>query len=115
MSKPINPLDVLKILQCVRLYSSPDKRVIKKHIAHYLGIPYTTTTDRQIRDAVTQLRKDGHPICSTSGKSGYWYDPASVPIVIADMRSRIVDMSETIRALEKGFIPDQPTQMMLGM
>ena len=95
-----------KVLECIQLYRSPDKRVTKRTIAYYLNLPYSNShnnaVDRQIRDAVTELRKQGHPICSNAGKSGYWYDPQSVEIVIADYESRIIDMSETVRALRHG-------------
>ena len=102
MTKPSNSLNIEKVLECISLYRDPDKRVSKKMIAYYLRIPYNTTTDRQIRDSVTELRKQGHPICSNAGKSGYWYDPQSISIVIADYESRIIDMSETVRALRHG-------------
>lgn len=93
-----------RVLTFIRLYPSPDKRVTKRTIAYYLNLPYSNShnnaVDRQIRDA--ELRKQGHPICSNAGKSGYWYDPQSVEIVIADYESRIIDMSETVRALRHG-------------
>lgn len=101
-TKPSNSLNIDKVLECISLYRDPDKRVSKKMIAYYLRIPYNTTTDRNIRDSVTELRKQGHPICSNAGKGGYWYDPDSVSIVIADYQSRIADMSETVRALKRG-------------
>ena len=90
----------------IKLYTTPDKRATKKMIAWYLRLPHTDNhsdaVDRAIRDAVTELRKAGEPIISTAGAAGYWFDPSSVPIIVADMRSRIIDMSETIRALERG-------------
>jgi hypothetical protein len=84
-------------------------------IAAALHLPYTNSqndpVDRGIRDAIAQLRKVGHPIINKCGKAGYWYDPASVGIVIADMRSRIIDMSDTIRAMERGYMPNKAVQM----
>ena len=108
------PEDVLEYL---RLFRYPDKRATKRMIANYLELPYSNShnnqVDRKIRDMVTELRKQGYPIISTSGKSGYWYDPDSVGIIIADMRSRIIDMSETVRALERGYMPERARQMEL--
>ena len=97
----VNPDSVLAI---IRRYTA-DNRVTKAQIATLLGLPYRKSNndpvDRAIRDAVTELKKRGEPICSTSGSAGYWYDPAGVDIVIADYKSRIADMSETVRALER--------------
>ena len=94
------------VLECIKLYTTPDKRATKKMIAWYLRLPHTDNhsdaVDRAIRDAVTELRKAGEPIISTAGAAGYWFDPSSVPIIVADMRSRIIDMSETISAMERG-------------
>ena len=95
-----------KVLECIRLYRDPNHRATKRMIAYYLDLPYSNShndqIDRQIRDAITQLRKQGEPIISTSGKAGYWYDRASIDIVIAYLESRIRDMSETVRALRRG-------------
>lgn len=106
-----------KVLECVKLYRSPDKRATKKMIAWYLRLPYTDNhsdaVDRAIRDAVTELRKRGEPVISTAGAAGYYYDHASVPVIVADMRSRIADMSETIRALERGTQPAGTRQLEL--
>lgn len=101
--KPSNSFNIDKVLECIQLYTGPDKRVTKRMIAYYQRMPYTDTTKRQIRDAVSTLRKMGHPICSsTKGNNGYWYDRQSVDEVIADYQSRIADMSETVRALRHG-------------
>lgn len=95
-----------KVLEYVRLYRDSKCRVTKQMIAHYLRLPYSNNhnnpTDRMIRDTITELRKQGHPICSEAGKAGYWYSPESVSVIIADYKSRIIDMSETVRALERG-------------
>ena len=104
-----------KVLECIKLYTTPDKRATKKMIAWYMRLPHTDNhsdaVDRSIRDAVTELRKRGEPIISTAGKAGYWFDPSSVPIIVADMRSRIIDMSETVKALRKGVTVREAVQM----
>jgi len=99
----INPNDVLSVIR----QHTQDKPATKRLIAQRLGLPYRNThsnaVDRAIRDTVTKLRKQGHPIISTTGgKAGYWYDPDSVDMLIADYTSRIADMSDTVRALRRG-------------
>ena len=117
--KSANPLDIQRVLEVVQKYHDPTKRITKSMIATALHLPYSNShnngVDRSIRDAVTELRKLGHPICSTAGAAGYWYDPASVGIVTADMRSRIINMSETIRAMERGYVPNEVVQMRLSV
>lgn len=105
------------VLECIKLYTTPDKRATKKMIAWYMRLPHTDNhsdaVDRAIRDAVTELRKRGEPIISTAGKAGYWYDPHSVEVIIADYESRIIDMSETVRALERGALQTGVRQLEL--
>jgi hypothetical protein len=113
----MNALDIDKVLECVQLYTTPQVRCTKAMIAYYLRLPYSNShnnpTDRAIRDAITELRKRGHPVCSETGKAGYWYSRDSVEVIIADYRSRIIDMSETVRALERGWQPERARQMEL--
>lgn len=114
----MNSIDPSKVLECVQLYNSPQVRCTKQMIAYYLRLPYSNShnnpTDRAIRDAITELRKQGHPICAEAGKAGYWYSRDSVEVIIADYRSRIIDMSETVRALERGYMPERPHQLELA-
>ena len=111
----MNAINSDVVLECVKRYTTTDKRITKSGIAAYLKLPYSNShnnqTDRAIRDAITELRKQGHPICSEAGRAGYWYDPASVDVIIADYRSRIIDMSETVRALERGYKTREAVQM----
>lgn len=102
-TKPTTPADLsAKVLECIRLYTDPDTRIRKEYIASYCGLEWSDTVDRQIRDAVNKLRKQGHPIISSAGQAGYWYDPQAIDTLIADYQSRIADMSETVRALKRG-------------
>jgi len=90
-----------KVLECIQLYRTPQIRALKKNIASYCGLDYTSTTDRNIRDAVSELRDRGEPIISESGRAGYYYSRADVDIVRAELLSRIAKMSKTVRALER--------------
>jgi hypothetical protein len=61
------------------------------------------TFDRKVRATIAQLRKEGHLICSSSGEGGYYlartrgeYDEFSS----GEYRAKIVDMSETLRAMD---------------
>ncbi len=109
----INPDDVLDI---IKLYAK-EHRATKKVIANRLRLPYANThnnpVDRAIRDAVTELRKRGEPVCSDSGTAGYYYDPKAIDRTIADYKSRIIDLSETVRALERGRVKSEIRQLEL--
>lgn len=60
----------------------------------------TSLNVREVRSAVSKLRKDGHPICIAKDGSGYWYGTRSEykATVIRDYYSRIADMVETVNA-----------------
>ncbi len=94
-----------RVLTFIRLYPSPEKRATKRMIAAYLGLPYSNShnnlVDRKIRNAVTELRKMGEPVCSDSGRAGYWYSYADLDIIIADLKSRGREMFDTASVLER--------------
>jgi len=105
-----------RVLQVINnIHPTQTNRLSREAISMAIYDHFDTSTDRKIRDAINELRKLGHPIISSADKAGYWFDPASVGVVIADLRSRIADMSDTIRALEKGYMPEKPEQMSLGV
>jgi hypothetical protein len=103
---------VLRVILDVR--PTIDNRLTKAVISREVFGEVTQTTTRKVRDAVNELRKQGHPIISTTdGTPGYWYDQNDVNVIIGDYQSRIVDMSDTIRALKRG--PEKVTQMELAI
>jgi hypothetical protein len=65
------------------------------------------TNERQARSTIVDLRKHGHLICSSSGEGGYFiaqsqdeYDEFAQ----VEYRSKIIDMSETLRAMDEGAV-----------
>jgi len=88
------------------LRAQPKTMLRKEDIAIYCGCEYDGTIDRYVRIVVNRLRDEGWPIVSTSGQAGYSYDPDRVGEIIADLESRIIDMSATIRALRRGHVQD---------
>jgi hypothetical protein len=50
-----------------------DKRVSKAWLSDMIFGKYTTTTDRQIRDAVAELQETGELIVTDSDEGGYFY------------------------------------------
>ena len=109
----INPDDVLAVIK----QHTAEYRATKRMIAQSLGLPYANThnnaVDRSIRDAVTELRKRGEPVCSDSGTAGYYYSSEGISHTIADYKSRIIDLSETVRALERGRVNAEIRQLEL--
>ncbi len=79
-----------------------EHRITKEMLAVRIYGYYNPTVDRNVRDSIKELRDNGYPIISTSGKAGYYYDENSVDAIIADYSSRIAQMSRTIKALRKG-------------
>lgn len=58
-------------------------------------------TDKQLRNVITVLRQDNHPICSSS--LGYWYskDPDDLVKTLHRMRAQISNMTKSIKGLHR--------------
>jgi hypothetical protein len=89
--------------------------IISLHIGrdHAIGGQALTTTagllgfpcqDRQVREAIKQLRRDGHLIGSAAGDNGGYFLIAShqefEDFASSTFRAQIVDMSETLKAMQ---------------
>lgn len=88
-----------------------EHRITKEALAVRIYGYYNPTVDRNVRDSIKELRDNGYPIISTSGKAGYYYDENSVDAIIADYSSRIAQMSRTIKALRRGRKDKEMMQM----
>ena len=73
--------------------------------SRYLALQFCTT-DRKVRAAIHQLRNQGHPICSSVGKSSGFYWPRSMreykEFRHRDYQSRINKMEKTRDAMDMG-------------
>lgn len=60
------------------------------------------TTQRGIRALVTELRKEGYPVCSSN--SGYWYseDPEDIEKTVARMEAQMDKMEQAVAGLKAG-------------
>ena len=84
-----------KVLRCVKLYHS-DMRATRDIITAYTG-----ASDRQVRMAIEELRSNGEPIISDSGKPGYYYSPEDVQVIQAELRARAYKLLSTAAAMEQ--------------
>ena len=59
-------------------------------------------TQRGIRLLVTELRKEGYPVCSSN--SGYWYseDPEDINKTVSRMEAQIEKMAQAVAGLKTG-------------
>ena len=59
-------------------------------------------TQRGIRALVTDLRKEGYPVCSSN--SGYWYseDPEDIEKTVARMEAQMDKMEQAVAGLKAG-------------
>ena len=59
--------------------------------------------EREVREAVTELRKMGYNVASNSGKKGYWLGSEEDKLrTVREYRSRAREMLEIADAIEKG-------------
>ena len=62
-------------------------------------------SDRSLRRAVNELRKNGYNVASNSDTKGYWYgDEEDKERTIKDLRARAAELRQTALALEH--VPD---------
>lgn len=71
-------------------------------MVHQLGI---NAHERQVREEIKELRRQGHLICSAPGESGgYWMAANRMELERfgqQEFEAKIIDMSETWRAMQK--------------
>lgn len=58
-------------------------------------------SDREVREIITALRKEGYPICSSSAFGGYWIgSPEEIKRTIAEYRARGIECLNTAMVME---------------
>jgi len=103
------PDDVIYLLR-----TRPKEFISRAQLLKECGLPNTDSNDRYLREAIRLLRKDGQPIVSSSGQAGYSFDPDQVDVIIAELESRIIDLSATIKALRRGRVKDEQMKLEIG-
>ena len=88
-----------------------DNRIPKNELIIKVMGKVTTTTDRQVRDAIADLQTQDYPILSDSGEGGYWIasNNREADSYLAELNSRIARISAKragiIRGLNRSFGP----------
>ncbi len=105
----LDPGLVRATLSVLRFHAGKQNAITKPNLLADLrrlgftgGLTYTTA-ERQVRAAIKELRNMGHLVCSSSGDGGYymaqdWQEFDE--FIEVELRSKIIDMSQTMRALE---------------
>ena len=90
-----NQRAVLRILQGTYCWITDDE------IANSMGLP--PSGERSVRLIIRDLRREGYPIASESGRGYKWADrdPKAITNTIADLRSRANDLNQTADAMER--------------
>lgn len=85
--------------EVLNLLYSTDKPMTRGTLCEKLGVG-----DRQLRAAISDLRKEGYAVVSTSGRKGYYMAKTAndVELVIREYRSKALDMLKTMHTLIKG-------------
>lgn len=73
------------------------QKVTREELSRCLGI-----NDRAVRQAISELRREGYNICSDSSGSGYWLgSPEETRKTIAQYRRRAITCLKTAIDMEK--------------
>jgi len=89
------------------------KRISREAISMLIYEHFDTSTDRKIRDAITELCIQGHPICATSDIQGYFiastYQEAEQ--CITELRSRSDVYNQKIEGIKRGLLNQPKPEM----
>ena len=102
---------VLQVIQDAR--PTLDRRISREAISMRIYEHFDTSTDRKIRDAITELCIQGHSICATSDVPGYYlaktYQEAEQ--CIAELRSRSDVYNQKIEGIKRGLLNQPKPEM----
>jgi hypothetical protein len=93
------------ILRVLEFYIGRTNSIGRGDLVAAIGLLGFRVSEREVRQCINDLRKDGHPICSTGGEGGgYWmaanWDDLN-EYLEREVISRISDLSDQARALRK--------------
>ena len=90
-----------------------DRRISREEISMRIYEHFDTSTDRKIRDAITELCIQGHSICATSDIQGYYlastYQEAEQ--CITELRSRSEVYDQKIEGIKRGLLNQPKPEM----
>lgn len=94
------------ILRIVSQRVGRENAIIGHEMYAMIKDQYGLKDQRQMREVVKKLRREGHTICSAPGKDGgYWMakNRAEYEAFVEDeFRNKIIDMSTTLKAMNIG-------------
>ena len=116
MTRPRFTSDELnaRVLQVINnLHPTQTNRLSREAISMAIYDHFDTSTDRKIRDAITELCIQGHSICATSDIQGYYlastYQEAEQ--CIAELRSRSEVYNQKIDGIKRGLLKQPKPEM----
>lgn len=90
------------ILALLHHHIGKDRPIKREALSLYCFDAFTTTTDRQVREAIETLRREYRvPVLSESGKAGYWLaaDQSEIDTFIAEMQARRDNIDQVIGSM----------------
>jgi hypothetical protein len=109
-----------RVLHILSGHKGSDNRIarinlVKQAFNIFSNDEVTETQDRQVRDAIAELRRARHMICSDSGEGGYFIagNYEEVLRIAAEMDSRAMDLLEKSRILKREALEYYGSQMKL--
>jgi hypothetical protein len=93
------------MLRILSFHIGKNHAISKPQLLRDLGRSGFHVSERQARGEIVELRKHGHLICSSSGDGGYYIAETNEEyeeFAQVEYRAKIIDMSETLRAMDDG-------------
>jgi len=94
----------LAVLRVLSFYSGRDHPISGSNLAQAVGRIGFSANERQVREAVRQLRRAGHLIGSAAGEGGGFFMLTSLQefenFAASEFHALITDMSQTLMAMQ---------------
>lgn len=100
------PVDLDRtIMRVLSFHNGRSRAIGRMELVRQLGLMGCRATERQMREQIRQLRREGYLICSAAGEDGGYYLAETLQeyreFAQIEFEGKISDMSETLQAMNQ--------------
>ncbi len=93
------------IVRVLSFHVGRARAIGRMDLVEQVGVMGCPATERQVRDQIKQLRRDGYLICSVAGEDGGYFMAETLieykDFARIEFEGKISDMSETLQAMNQ--------------